>query len=117
MAALLGYYAYFKAWIFADFENISPQEAYSLLTNSNDITLIDVRSKEAFQKDHIVNATSMPLAFLNEHNISAKRVLVYSERGELSVEASRLLAKRGFEVLNLEGGVVFWIRAGYEMVE
>ena len=45
-----------------------------------------------------------------------KKTLVYSERGEVSVEASRILAKRGFEVLNLEGGVVFWIRAGYKVV-
>ena len=128
MAALLGYYAYFKGWIFADFENISPKEAHDLLSSPHKILLIDVRSKKAFEKDHIKGASSMPLETLQNSLESEtftqgyfrwavpNKFLVYSERGEVSVEASRLLAKRGFEVLNLEGGVVFWIRAGYEVV-
>jgi len=121
MAALLGYFAYFKGWIFADFENISPLEAHKLLASSNQITLIDVRSKKAFEKDHIAGAISVPLESFSQRSLSEvevideKKLLVYSERGEGSVEASRILSKRGFEVLNLEGGVVFWIRAGYAL--
>ena len=120
MATLLGYYAYFKGWIFADFENISPKEAHDLLSSPHKILLIDVRSKKAFEKDHMKGASSMPLETLQNslesETLVPNKFLVYSERGEVSVEASRLLAKRGFEVLNLEGGVVFWIRAGYEVV-
>lgn len=115
MATLLIYFAYFKGWIFANFKHISPQTAHHLLAKPKNITLIDVRSHKAFEKDHIKNAISIPLAQINEEKISSKQLLVYSERGEDSVEASRLLSKRGFEVLNLEGGVVFWIRAGYEL--
>jgi rhodanese-related sulfurtransferase len=84
-----------------------------------------VRSKEAFDKDHIKNSISIPIKNLDSFFFDSslrlgsvndgKKLLVYSERGEVSVEAARLLAKRGFEVLNLEGGVVFWIRAGYEV--
>ena len=120
MATLLTYFAYFKGWIFADFENISPQEAYALLAEPNDIIIVDVRSSEAFAEDHIKGAISVPFEILDIHNglvKSKRKILVYSERGELSVEASRLIAKPGFEVLNLEGGVVFWIRAGYELVK
>lgn len=115
MATLLGSFAYFKGWIFADFQNISPQKAHILLSKSDDLLLIDVRSTEAFEKDHLKGAISIPLAQLSEHNITRKKLLVYSERGESSVEASRILVKRGFEVQNLEGGVVFWIRAGFEL--
>ena len=117
MAAMLAYYAYFKGWIFNDFENISPKIAHTLLEKSSDITVIDVRSKKEFEKDHLKDALSLPLETLKELNINTKKVLVYSERGERSVEASRILAKKGFEVLHLEGGVVFWIRAGYKVVK
>ena len=120
MAALLSYFAYFKGWIFADFENISPYKAHDLLSSSNKIIVVDVRSEEAFKKDHIKGAISVPFEILDIHKrlVNSKRkILVYSERGEVSVEAARLIAKRGFEVLNLEGGVVFWIRAGYEVVD
>lgn len=115
MALLLGYFAYFKGWIFSDFKNISPQEAYALLQKENTITLIDVRSKKAFEKDHIKGAISLPMESVATEKLDHKTLLVYSERGESSVEASRILAKRGFKVLNLKGGVVFWIRAGYKV--
>jgi rhodanese-related sulfurtransferase len=117
MAALLGYFSYFKGWIFNDFKNISPQEAQVLLENPHNLTLVDVRSKKEFKKDHLKNAVSFSLEKLSDFNLTTKELLVYSERGEESVEASRILSKKGYKVLNLEGGVVFWIRAGYEVVK
>jgi len=120
MALMLGYFAYFKGWVFSDFKNVSPQEAYALLENDKNITFIDVRSKKEFEKDHIKGAISLPMemvAIPNTYTSEHKKVLVYSERGERSVEASRILSKRGYEVLNLKGGVVFWIRAGYELTK
>ena len=120
MAMLLGWFAYFKGWIFNDFKNISPQEAHKLLQNSNNILLLDVRSQKEFDKDHIEGAMYIPREVWDISNsyVNSERItIVYSERGERSVEASRILAKRGFKVLNLEGGVVFWIRAGYEVTK
>ena len=120
MALMLGYFAYFKGWVFSDFENVSPQEAYALLENDKNITFIDVRSKKEFEKDHIKGAISLPIETLdipNTYTSEHRKVLVYSERGERSVEASRILSKRGYKVLNLKGGMVFWIRAGYEVVK
>ncbi len=116
MALMLGYFAYFKGWVFSDFKNVSPQEAYALLEYDNNITFIDVRSSKEFEKDHIKGAVHVPMKSLEKFS-SPKKLLVYSERGERSVEASRILSKRGYEVLNLEGGVVFWIRAGYKVVK
>ena len=117
MAMMLVYFAYFKGWIFNDFQNISPRDAYVLLEKSSDILIVDVRSKEEFFKDHLSKAISIPLEELEDKVIESQKLLVYSERGERSVEASRVLAKRGFQVFNLEGGVVFWIRAGFEVVK
>jgi hydroxyacylglutathione hydrolase len=120
MAALLGYFAYFKGWIFNDFKNISPQEAHALLEKSQNITLLDVRSKKEFDEDHLKGAIFIPREVWDIENSyvnSNRTTIVYSERGERSVEAARILAKRGVKVLNIEGGVVFWIRAGYKVVK
>lgn len=115
MAGLLGYFAYFKGWILSDFENLSPQEAYELLENDKNISVIDVRSLKEFTKDHIKGAIHIPMDMVVSKKLEDKKLLVYSERGERSVEASRILSKRGFKVLHLKGGVVFWIRAGHEV--
>jgi rhodanese-related sulfurtransferase len=116
MALMLGYFAYFKGWILKDFENISPQEAHALLEKDKNITLVDVRSKKEFEKDHIDGAVHASMDSLDTFT-SSKKLLLYSERGERSVKASRILSDRGFKVFNLKGGVVFWIRAGYEVVK
>ena len=116
MALMLGYFAYFKGWVFSGSTNISPQKAHILLEQPNRPLLLDVRSKKEFKKDHLKGAISVPLEEISKFNTKAKELLVYSERGELSVEASRILSKK-YRVFNLEGGVVFWIRAGYEVVK
>jgi rhodanese-related sulfurtransferase len=115
MATMLVYFSYFKGWILNDFRNISPKAAHTLLEVSSNIIVVDVRSQKEFDKDHIKNAISFPLEKLSDFNVTGSKLLVYSERGELSIEASRVLSQKGYEVLNLEGGVVFWIRAGYEV--
>ena len=118
MALMLGYFAYFKGWVFSDFKNISPQEAHKLLSSPNKILLIDVRSNKEFEKDYIQGARHIPLNKIDTEVIRDAEIIVYSERGERSVEASRILANRGYQsVSNLEGGVVFWIRAGYELTK
>jgi len=116
MAALLGWFSYFKGWIFSDFKNISPQELHSLLSSPHKVLLIDVRSSKEFKKDHLQNAINIPLEKLLDATIRSSEIVVYSERGELSVEAARILSHRGYQsIRNLEGGVVFWIRAGYDV--
>jgi len=53
MVALLGFFVYFKGRIFADFKNISLQKAHTLLAKSDNIVLLDVRSKKEFEKDYL----------------------------------------------------------------
>ena len=116
MAGLLGYFAYFKGWIFADFDNISPKNAHAQLSTPNKIVLIDVRSKKEFDKDHIEGARHISMELIDTEAIRDAEIIVYSERGERSVEAARILSSRGYEsVSNLKGGVVFWMRAGYAL--
>lgn len=118
MSGMLGYFFYIQGWIFADFQNLSTSEANYLIENDKNITVVDVRSKQEYKKDYIKSGINIPSSEL-EHNLSRiekfkeTRILLYSERGDRSIDMARLLSKNGFTVLNLKGGMVFWIRKGY----
>ena len=81
------------------------------------VLLLDVRDAAAHAKSHIRGALSMP-----ERGLSAKvptlprdkRVVVYGWDGdcELALKAAMTLAKRGFEVRLLTGGLEEWERRG-----
>ena len=118
MSLMFGYFAFTKGWILNDFENISVDEAKVLIERDKSLVILDVRSKDEYQKDYIAHAINIPFIELEKNgaelNISkSKTIVVYSERGERSVKASRLLSGYGFNVIHLEGGMVFWIRRGY----
>jgi len=118
MLGLLGYFLYGEGWIFSDFKNVSPQEAGYLIENDKNITLIDVRSRAMYKKDFIAGAINIPMT-LKEHSLARfdtykkTTLLLYSERDDKSMEIARLLTPKGFKILVLKGGVVFWIRYGY----
>jgi rhodanese-related sulfurtransferase len=115
---MLGYFAFTKGWIFNDFENISIDEAKILIERDKSLVVLDVRSVSEYQKDYIGHAINIPFVKLEKNwaklnRFKSQKILVYSERGELSVRASRLLSKEGFNIVHLKGGMVFWIRMGY----
>jgi rhodanese-related sulfurtransferase len=118
MLGMFGYFAYGQGWIFSQFKNLSTEEAYYMIEHDKNITLIDVRSAKAYKRDYIAEAINIPFSEMEE-NLSRvalyknSKLLIYSERGKQSIDASRLLSKKGFNVFHMNGGVVFWIRKGY----
>ena len=118
MAGMLGWFFYSQGWILANFQNVSPQEAKKLLEEDKNLTLVDVRSIDDFKKDFIEGAVNVPLSKLKidtslMQKYKNRKILLCSERGEESIEVARLLKNRGYTFLNLKGGIVFWLRAGY----
>ena len=118
MLIMLGYFAYSQGWIFSHFQNLSAKEAHALMEEDKNLIVIDVRSSKEYQKDSIAGAINIPFSEMEE-NLSRvelfknKKILLYSERGKRSIDASHLLSKEGFNLFHLNGGVVFWIRNGY----
>jgi len=118
MAILLGWFFYSQGWIFSDFKNVSSKEANYLIDNDKNLTLVDVRIPYEYKKGFIKTSVNVPL-YQFEENLSLMepykdtKVLFYSERGDESMKAARLLSKHGYTILNLKGGIVFWIRHGF----
>lgn len=121
IAAIVTYFAYSKGWILADFETISPKQAYTLLKNGDNVTLLDVRTPEEFAHEHIQGALSVPLQLLNKNlsklqSAKEKKIIVYCHSGSRSVAASRILAKNGFVPLNVKGGITQWKSDGLSVI-
>ena len=81
--------------------------------------LIDVRTAEEFAQGHIEGADNIDV---NLPDFDGRTegfpacgtgcVVVYCRGGKRSLKAANMLAKRGAEVYNLDGGILAWQKAG-----
>jgi len=101
--------------------NIGVEEANRLIdSESDDIILLDVRSKGEYEAGHIEGALSVPISELSnrtdELNTSEK-IVVYSANGSNSTVACDILIKNGSErVYNVLGGLNAWNESGHAVV-
>lgn len=121
LAAIVTYFAYSKGWILTDFESLSPKQAYTLLKNDENVTLLDVRTAKEFSQEHIEGAILIPVQELSENlsklqSVKEKKIIVYCHSGSRSVAASRILVKNGFVPLNIKGGISEWKSEGLIVV-
>ncbi|MFZ4671067.1 MAG: rhodanese-like domain-containing protein [Flavobacterium sp.] len=87
--------------------------AEKLKSNKNS-QLLDVRTPEEFNSDHIENATNVnwnsdDFITKSENYDKSKPIFVYCKVGGRSYQAATKLAELGFkEIYNLEGGIMKW---------
>lgn len=109
------YLLYAKGLILNDYQSVEPTVAYEMIKNDDNLTIVDVRTPHEYKQDgHISGAKLVPILHL-ESNLNmidkSKKVLLYCRSGSRSATASRLLAKNGFTVINMSGGMIGWKRA------
>ena len=91
-------------------ERIKPAE-FQVLNQKEDITILDVREVDEFQAGHIDGALNAPLSKLEngyEQLDSSKRYYVICQGGMRSERACQFLETKGFDVINVEGGMNQW---------
>ena len=109
MVGIALWVAYTKGWILTDFEMLKPKQAIQMIKNDNNITLLDVRTKEEYQSGHIPNSVNIPLKSLQNslHKIPKdKKVVVYCRSGNRSISASRILKSHGYTPIDVKGGII-----------
>ena len=90
----------------------------TMLINSKDAIVLDVRTAAEFAQSHILNSRSVPLdeieARIRElERFKAKPIIVSCATGNRSGSAAAILRKHGFtNVVNLAGGIAAWQQAG-----
>lgn len=89
------------------FHNINIRNILNDALNYGGI-IVDVRGKEEFEKSHIPMAINLPLSDIQQGNYSlpkGKMILLYCENGGASALAARILAEKGYRVVNTVGGL------------
>jgi rhodanese-related sulfurtransferase len=92
---------------------IGPEEADSLVRSG--AVLLDVREHSEWEAGHAPDARHVPLGTL-EGKLGAlprdRCVVVVCRSGFRSARATALLARSGFDAVNLNGGMKAWASAG-----
>ena len=101
------------------YEQITQQEAKTIMDTENDYIIIDARTDEEFAEGHIENAI-----LISEYEISHRAekelpnkdqlILVYCRSGRRSKIASEELVKFGYTNVKEVGGIIDW---PYEIVK
>jgi rhodanese-related sulfurtransferase len=104
----------------------TPQISVDALANSKlkSLVLIDVRSPEEYQEDHIGNSELVPLAEIEtelglqrinkivksyeEKQKTKPTIVLYCTSGMRSIKANKYLRDRGYQVVTLTGGITAW---------
>lgn len=94
-------------------QSLWPSKFRKLITEKP-IQLVDVRTLEEFKQHKIEGAQLIDIYDSNFEEIVDTKldvsipVAVYCHSGIRSINAAKILAKKGFKVYNLRGGMIFW---------
>jgi len=90
-----------------------------LESGKDDLIVLDVRERDAFEGGHVPGARLLPRGQLElrvneELSDPTRRILVYCEFGRVSTLATATLRQMGFQgAVALDGGMKAWREAGY----
>ena len=94
-------------FLFTKVDSISTTELEQKLKQN--IQLIDVRTAGEFRRGHIKNAKNIPLNEIGSFTpVADKKTNVICHSGVRSKLAAKKLKKRGFDVVNVQGGMHAW---------
>ena len=106
-----------RALVGSRYRNVGPAEAATLIDGG--AFLLDVREREEYRAGRAPGSRNLPLGELPAllGNVPADRTVVTVCRsGARSARAAALLARSGYDVVNLAGGMHAWHRAGLPVV-
>lgn len=94
--------------------NIGKKSLCEMMKIDN-LVLIDLRDKNQYLTKHLANAINIPyegkmyqrdiIKVLEKSTPHNEKIVLYCERGSLSINCAKELAKKGYTVYNLVGGI------------
>ncbi len=96
-------------------ENIGPSQLNKKIESGENFFLLDVRTPlehaaQAIQGSHLIPLQE--LGYRMHELPKDEEIVVYCRVGNRSAYASAFLARQGYKVKNLEGGIMLWNMAG-----
>lgn len=101
---------------------VGPVELKEMMEKErNSIEIIDVRSREYYEKGHIPSAISIPGSEIQMHlnKLSKDKINViycYSQQCHLGSKTALVLLEKGYPVIELEGGFNEWKNSDFDIV-
>ncbi len=98
--------------------SITAEELNEKLKFGKHPLVLDVRQPEEFRTGHITGAKLMPLNELHRKMgelPKGREIVCVCASGSRSSSAAKTLAKEGFTVFNVQGGMLAWRRAKLPM--
>ena len=97
----------------SSYQQISMEEAVSMIEKEDSYILLDVRTVEEFEERHIPGAINIPNETISSEEIpelpdTNQLILVYCRRGNRSKQASQKLAQQGYTNIVEFGGINDW---------
>ncbi|ULO05655.1 rhodanese-like domain-containing protein [Paenibacillus sp. 19GGS1-52] len=92
-------------------KEITPQKIAAQLKKGETLIMLDVRELDEWAEGHIEGAKHIPLGLLLErqHELDpARETIVICRSGNRSGMACELLSEKGFNVVNMTGGLNAW---------
>lgn len=92
------------------------------LINRENAVVIDIRANESFRKGHIIDAHSLSPTEIQANpkkidKFKSKPIILVCNSGIESQKVAALLAKQGYNVYSLTGGIRAWIAAELPLVK
>ena len=94
-------------------KEVTVVEAFEMIEGEPNLQLLDVRSKEEFEKGSLPGFHSVPLAELSQtmpRLDGKKKTLLLCSDGSLSHQAQSMLEACGFEPAIIRGGLRDWAK-------
>lgn len=92
-------------------KQISPEEVQNLVETNQEAAIIDVREPAEVAAGKIPGAVNIPLGLLefrmNELDKAQKYIMVCRSGGRSS-QATNFLEHQGYNVINMDGGMMAW---------
>jgi rhodanese-related sulfurtransferase len=99
---------------------LSPQDLTQMI-NSDQVVVLDIRDKTAFDQGHILNAINIPsaelMANLNKLEKYKNKSIVIIDGGGQGLKIATNLRKQGFKLYSLAGGLNGWKAQGLPLTK
>lgn len=96
---------------------VEPATVQSLMDNE-DVIIVDVREDWEYAEGHIPDSILMPLGEIPARMSELptdKTIIAVCRSGNRSGQAAEFLSAQGYDVHNMEGGMLSWTQAGYDV--
>lgn len=108
----------FKSLFSGGAASLSAADAKTRLDSDPTLFILDVRQPDEFRGGHIANSKLIPLGELGQRLAELpkdREILCVCRSGSRSGMAAQQLSAAGYQVINLQGGLMAWAGAGYPL--